>query len=252
MDPKVSIITVCHNAEEFIENAINSVLKQKYENIEYIIIDGASTDNTLSIIDKYKSNIAFLLSEPDNGIYEAMNKGITAATGDILYFLNSDDIFYDEYVIKRIVEMFKNNKDTELIYGPVIVRDPITNKSFIKSHKHITKFFFIYSVICQQGIFYKANLFKKCGQFDETYKIVGDYEWELRAFYKYNIKREYCRDIISIYLHGGMSSSKKFSSLLIEEHETVLKEYFNICNYKLTLTLISICSKVFLKCRSIL
>ena len=105
MDPKVSVITVCYNAEEFIENAINSVLNQTYINIEYIIIDGASKDSTVPIINKYKSKITFFLSEPDNGIYEAMNKGIKAATGDILYFLNSDDIFYDKYVIENVVKM---------------------------------------------------------------------------------------------------------------------------------------------------
>jgi glycosyltransferase involved in cell wall biosynthesis len=99
MGSKVSVITVCYNAEEFIENAINSVLKQTYENLEYIIIDGASKDNTVSIINKYKSRITFFLSEPDNGMYEAMNKGIKAATGDVLYFLNSDDDIADKCLL---------------------------------------------------------------------------------------------------------------------------------------------------------
>lgn len=230
MDLKVSVITVCYNAEEFIEQAINSVLKQKYENIEYIIIDGASTDSTVSIINKYKSKLAFFLSEPDNGMYEAMNKGIAAATGDILYFLNSDDMFYDEYVINKIVNIFQNNKDIELIYGSVfVIRDPLTNDSFIRSYNHMTKSFFVYDGIYQQAIFYKADLFKKCGYFDENYKIVGDYEWLLRAFYKYNIKREYYGDIImAVFRYGGMSNCDKTSSLHIQERQKVIKEYFNI------------------------
>lgn len=227
MGPKVSVITVCYNAEEFIENAINSVLNQTYENIEYIIIDGASTDNTVSIINKYKSQIAFFLSEPDNGMYEAMNKGIKTATGDILYFLNSDDVFYDEYIVKNVVKMFQRNNDVELIYGPIIIRDPTTNESFIKPHDYITKSFFIYNAICQQGIFYKANVFNKCGQFDTTYKIVGDYEWVLRAFYKYNIKRQYYESIIAIFRNGGMSNSDEFSSLHNIERQKVMKDYFN-------------------------
>lgn len=230
MDLKVSVITVCYNAEKFIEQAINSVLKQKYENIEYIIIDGASTDNTVSIINEYKSKVAFFLSEPDNGMYEAMNKGITIATGDILYFLNSDDMFYDEYVITKVVNMFQKHKDVELIYGSVfVIKDPLINDSFIRSYGHMTKSSFVSDGIYQQAIFYKAELFKKCGQFDETYKIVGDYEWLLRAFYKYNIKRKCYGDIImAAFRYGGISNCDKFSSLHVEERKKVVKQYFNI------------------------
>ncbi|MDW5549186.1 glycosyltransferase family 2 protein [Methanosarcina sp.] len=230
MDLKVSVITVCYNAEKFIEQAINSVLKQRYENIEYIIIDGASTDNTVSIINKYKSKVSFFLSESDNGMYDAMNKGITAATGDILYFLNSDDVFYDEYVITKIVNLFHKNKDIELIYGSIfVIRDPLINDSFVRSYDHMTKSSFVSDGIYQQAIFYKAELFKKCGQFDETYKIVGDYEWLLRAFYKYNIKRKYYGDIITaVFRYGGMSNCDKFSSLHSEERRKVVKQYFNI------------------------
>ncbi len=227
MGPKVSVITVCYNAEEFIENAINSVLNQIYKNIEYIIIDGASTDNTVLIINKYKSKIALFLSEPDNGMYEAMNKGITAATGDILYFLNSDDTFYDEYVIENIVKVFQKTGDVDLIYGPIIIKNSLTNESFMKPHDHVTKSFFIYDAICQQGIFYKADVFKKCGQFDTTYRIVGDYEWVLRAFYKYNIQRQYYENIIAIFRNGGMSSSDEFYSLHNKERQKVMKDYFN-------------------------
>jgi glycosyltransferase involved in cell wall biosynthesis len=228
MGPKVSVITVCYNAEKFIKNAINSVLNQTYENIEYIIIDGASTDNTVPIINKYKSRIAFVISEPDNGMYEAMNKGIKAATGDILYFLNSDDIFYDEYVIENIVKVFQKNNDIELIYGPIIIKNPITNESSIKTHDYnITKSYFIYGAICQQSIFYKADIFKKCGQFNDTYKIVGDYEWVLRAFYRYNVKREFYEGIIAKFRKGGMSNCDKYSMLHHEERRKVMKEYFS-------------------------
>lgn len=228
MGPKVSVITVCYNAEEFIENAIYSVLNQSYENIEYIIIDGASKDNTVSIINKYRSVMACFISEPDKGMYEAMNKGIKAATGDILYFLNSDDVFYDEYVVENVVKVFQKNNNVELIYGPIIIRDPTTNESFIKPHDYITKSYFIYNSICQQGIFYKASVFNKCGQFNDTYKIVGDYEWELRAFYKYNIKRKYYEGIIAIFRDGGMCNCDKFSDLHAKERTKVIKEYFNI------------------------
>lgn len=227
MDPKVSVVTVCYNAEKFIEQAINSVLNQTYNNIEYLIIDGASKDSTVSKINKYRSKIAFFLSEPDNGMYEAMNKGIKASTGEILYFLNSDDVFYDEYVIENVVKAFKKNSDVDLIYGPIIIKDPLTNESFMKPHDYITKSFFIYNAICQQGIFYKADVFKKCGQFDTTYRIVGDYEWVLRAFYKYKVKRQYYESIIAIFRDGGISNSDEFSNLHITERQRVMKDYFS-------------------------
>ncbi|MCZ7399981.1 MAG: glycosyltransferase family 2 protein [Candidatus Methanoperedens sp.] len=227
MNQKVSVITVCYNAEEFIEQAINSVLDQTYENIEYLIIDGNSSDNTVSIINKYKDKIHYFLSEPDKGIYEAMNKGIKAASGDILYFLNSDDIFYDKYVVENIVKMFKLNDEIELLYGPILIKDSFTNESFVKTHENISKSFFIYDTICHQGIFFKADTFKKCGLFDDTYKIVGDYEWLLRAFYKYDIKRKYYRSVIAIFRFGGMSCSKEFSELHAKEWRRAFNKYFN-------------------------
>jgi glycosyltransferase involved in cell wall biosynthesis len=228
MYPKVSVITVCYNAEEHIERTINSVLNQEYNNIEYIIVDGASTDNTISIINKCKSDIAFYFSEPDNGIYEAMNKGIKIATGDILYFLNSDDVFYDEYVIKNIVKMFQTNSDTELIYGPIIIKDPILNESFVQTHDQIEKSSFLYGAICQQGVFFKADTFKKCGLFNDNYKIVGDYEWILRAFYKYKIKRIYYRGILAVYTNRGMSASEKNWELHKKERQEAFFKYFNM------------------------
>ena len=196
MNLKVSIITVCYDAEEFIEDAINSVVGQTYKNMEYLIIDGNSNDNTVPLINKYKDKIYYFLSESDSGMYDAMNKGIKAASGDILFFLNADDIFYDKYVVENVVKIFQINEDINLIYGPIIINDPITNKSFIKTHENVIKPFFIYSAICQQGIFYKADCFEKVGLFDDTYKIVGDYEWTLRAFYKFNIERQYCEQIM--------------------------------------------------------
>lgn len=227
MNQKVSIITVCYNAEDFIEKAINSVIDQTYENIEYIIIDGNSSDNTISIINKYKDRVHYFLSEPDKGVYDAMNKGIKAASGDILYFLNSDDLFYDKYVIENISKMFILNNETELLYGQILIKDNFTNESYIKTHENISKSFFVIDTICHQGIFFKADTFKKCGLFDDTYKIVGDYEWLMRAFYKYNIKRKYYRSVIAIFRLGGMSSSTDFLELHQTERNKVISEYFN-------------------------
>src|SRR5690554_4083025 len=113
---KFSIITVCKNSEATIENTILSVISQSYCDFEYIIVDGVSTDKTLDIVNKYRGSIAKIISEPDSGLYDAMNKGINAASGDYLFFLNSDDKFIDDNVLEKTYIKAKNNK-AELLYG---------------------------------------------------------------------------------------------------------------------------------------
>ena len=116
---KISIITVCFNAQNVIEACIQSVLSQTYLNIEYVIVDGQSTDGTLSIVHKYKDRITKIISEKDTGIYDATNKGIQASNGDVVYFLNSDDRLYDDEVIENIIEQFKEDKSLDIVYGKV-------------------------------------------------------------------------------------------------------------------------------------
>ena len=113
---KISIITVTYNAEEFIEQCIRSVVGQSYKNIEYILVDGASSDSTLNIVQKYKNNINILISEVDQGIYDAMNKGIKLASGDVIGILNADDFFADQDVVANIVKSFTENV-TDIVYG---------------------------------------------------------------------------------------------------------------------------------------
>lgn len=224
MNPKVSVITVCRNAEEFIEQAINSRLEQTYENIEYIVIDGNSTDNTISVINKYLDKIYCFVSEPDNGVYDAMNKGIKMASGDIIYFLNSDDKFYDKYVIENIIRFFQHNENVDFVYGPIIIFDPVTNESFVKTHEYVKKSY-LFNNICQQAIFYKADSFKKVGLFDDTLKIVGDYEWELRAIRRFHINIAYYPQIVAVYRNSGISSPYGSVELCQEEHMKVLRLY---------------------------
>jgi glycosyltransferase involved in cell wall biosynthesis len=227
MGSKVSVITVCRNAEEFIEQAINSVSEQTYKNIEYIVVDGNSTDNTVSIINRYINKIHYFVSEPDNGVYDAMNKGIKRASGDIIYFLNSDDKFYDKYVIENMVRFFQQNENVEFVYGPIIVFNPVTNESFIKTYENVKKSYFRFNVICQQAIFYKADSFKKVGLFDDALKIVGDYEWELRAISKFHINFAYYTQIVAVYRNSGISSPYGSVELNREEQKKVFRAYFS-------------------------
>ncbi len=115
-DLKISVITVSFNAQSTIERSIQSVISQNYDNVEYIIIDGRSSDSTVSIAEKYRDHIKVLVSEPDKGIYDAMNKGIALATGDVVGILNADDFFTNEYVLTVVADAFKNN-NTAVVYG---------------------------------------------------------------------------------------------------------------------------------------
>ena len=108
--PKISIITVCYNSEKYLEETIQSVLRQNYQNVEYIIIDGGSTDNTVSIIDKYRQYITYFVSEPDNGISDAFNKGIRVATGDVIGIINSDDLL-EEGALERVAQEYAPSVD---------------------------------------------------------------------------------------------------------------------------------------------
>ncbi|MDH5682011.1 MAG: glycosyltransferase, partial [Spirochaetota bacterium] len=116
-DIKISVITVCYNSEKTIEETLKSIYAQSYPNIEHVIIDGQSTDRTVDIIKKYKDQYQYFVSEKDNGIYHAMNKGIEASSGDILFFLNSDDYFPDEKVVEDVVNKFVENPELDAVYG---------------------------------------------------------------------------------------------------------------------------------------
>lgn len=170
---KISIITVVFNAKDTIEQTIQSVLNQSYDEVEYIVIDGGSTDGTLDIIKNYQSRISYWISEPDSGIYNAMNKGIERATGEIIAFLNSGD-WYERDIFWYIRDNFKDN--TEILIGRVI---RYGNNYIQKEQKRVSdqEDFRVKMIYCHQGIFVKRKLFEQYGKFNEKYKIAADYDW---------------------------------------------------------------------------
>lgn len=201
---KVSIITVCMNSEETIERTINSVINQTYSNIEYIIVDGRSTDKTLKIINKYKDKISMLVSDNDKGIYDAMNKGIKLANGDVIYFLNAGDYLYDHTVISKISLEYGKDPVVDIIYGDVVMYDAeekrLLKHEEISSEKHLFKY-----GICHQAIFSKKEVFSRSGLFDTNYKISADYDWICRTYLMNYIKFKHLNVIISNCLKGGVS-----------------------------------------------
>lgn len=231
---KVSIITVCKNVQDTIEETIRSVLSQTYKNIEYIIIDGESTDETLSIIDKYRNKIDYLVSEQDSTMYEAMNKGIKAATGDVLFFLNADDIFYDKLVIENVVDAFsKTNAD--ILYGNISTFTENTGEESLKVYSNLDKLYFLEGCICQQAVFYRAEAFKKIGLFDQSFKITGDYEWLLRALIKNRLSSKYINMTIARFRWGGLCNNDKYEKLHREERDRLLNTYYTPFERKLFL-----------------
>lgn len=200
---KVSIITVSYNAVDTIEQTIQSVLNQSYKNIEYIIVDGQSTDGTIDIVNRYKQSIDYFVSESDRGLYDAMNKGIQKATGDILGIINSDD-WYETNAIEKIVNCFEKTK-AELVYGKVCNVDENGEKRY-GNNKPLDNIWYT-MVTPHPSVFILTRIYKKYGSFDISYKIAADDEMILR-FFVAGVKFQYLDEVIANYRLGGISTTK--------------------------------------------
>jgi len=203
---KISIITICKNEKNTIEETFLSVFNQTYKNIEYIVIDGVSTDGTLDIIQKYKEKISYFSSEPDTGIYNALNKGIKIATGDILYFLNANDMLNSNDIFEKIVYHFKNDNELDFVFGNVQFIDENRQECGIfNSNCFKTIFSFKKACINHQSIFYRSNVFNRFGLYNETYKTNADYDFNLRLLMANGLKAKYLDTTIGRYQLGGLS-----------------------------------------------
>ena len=215
---KVSIITACYNAESTIERCLNSINNQDYSNIEHIVIDGASDDKTLEILEKQQNSISHLVSEQDNGIYDALNKGIKLATGDIIGFLHADDLFASQQTISQIVASF-SQKSTDSVYGDL---------EYISSKGKIIRYWksseFTLSKLKKGWMpphptfFVRASVYQKCGLFDTKFKIAADYDFMLRVLGRYKISTAYLPLIITQMQLGG-ASNKNIRNILIKMKE---------------------------------
>jgi glycosyltransferase involved in cell wall biosynthesis len=220
---KVTIITICKNAENLIGQTVESVLNQSYENIEYIIIDGKSTDKTSEIINKYGEKISKLVSERDNGIYDAMNKGVRFANGEIICFMNAGDKFHSKNVVEKAVGCFENN-DVGGIFGDIYLIDSKGSAVAIKKQKFIGDSFLMNDSICHQSMFVKTELFKKCGLFDLKYNLGADFEWFLRVTKRFKVNFKYADIVVADYILGGFSSDKIRYE---REHQEIIFLYYS-------------------------
>ncbi len=205
---KVSIITISYNSAETIEDTIKSVVSQDYPNIEYIIIDGASKDATLSIVDKYKDKIAKVISEKDKGIYDAMNKGVQNATGDIIGILNSDDYYYDTTVISEVVRLFEQEK-TDGLYADLVYVDRADSEKIIrywKSGKYTLGKFLKGWMPPHPTFFVKKEVYTHFGLYNTDLRSAADYEFMLRVIHKHKISLTYMPRVLTKMRVGGMSN----------------------------------------------
>ena len=216
---KVSIITVCLNSEKYIEQTIKSVLHQTYKEIEYIIVDGKSTDNTLSIVDKYKPLFGTrlrVISEKDNGLYDAMNKGIINSTGELIGIINSDD-WYENDAVERAVEEYKKNQQ-RVIYGGVLrIRDNKISNIDISDYHELPN-----SMLNHTSVFVPKILYKKYGFFNCNYKIAADYDLMLKLF-KNEVEFKFIPITLAYFREGGISAQN--NKICIQEQVNIKRKY---------------------------
>jgi glycosyltransferase involved in cell wall biosynthesis len=218
-DLKVSIITVSYNSISTIGDTINSVLRQSYSNIEYIVIDGDSSDGTKELIASYGTQITQFYSEPDEGMYDALNKGIKVATGDIIGILNSDDLFYNERVIENVVNAFKD-ESIEAVISDIQFVDPVNTSKVIRyySSKNFNTSRFRFGFMpAHPGFYVKKELFEKYGYYKTDYKIAADYELELRFLLTYHVKYRYLGLPVVSMRTGGISNKSIHSNYILNK-----------------------------------
>jgi glycosyltransferase len=223
---RVSIITICYNRKATIAKAIESVLLQDYTNIEYIIIDGNSTDGTKDIVNSYADKISTFISEPDKGMYDALNKGLKVATGDVIGLMHSDDEFYDATVVTKIVSAFQNNPNTDGIYGNGIYISNDDHERIIRNR--IGGAYSLEKVKSgwlplHPTVYLKKICIEKFGDYNLDFKIASDTEFLLRYLYKYKIKMTYLNEYIVKMRMGGMSTSSKRALEVLHEDYTIYK-----------------------------
>lgn len=208
---KVSIITTCYNRAATIRGAIESVLAQDYPDIEYIVVDGASTDGSLEIIKEYEERIARIVSEPDGGMYEAINKGIRLATGDVIGLLHSDDFLYDNHVVSRIVERMKAT-GADFLYGNgLFVNYENTDKvvrNWIGGSYRLRKVRLGWLPL-HPTCYIRKDAIDKRGLYNETYKIAADSDFLLRYLLGGDLTVTYLNEYIVRMRMGGLSTDSK-------------------------------------------
>jgi glycosyltransferase involved in cell wall biosynthesis len=224
--PKVSIITVCFNAEEYLERTIQSIVAQTYPHIEYLIIDGQSKDNTLDIVKKYEAHVDQWISEPDKGLYDAMNKGMQLATGDFVWFMNAGD---EIRTPETLANMFAKETDGDVYYGETefldLERKPLGIRSKATPHKLPEQLHWRDMqqgmVVCHQSILVRRSIAEPYNY--EQHPYSADIDWVIKAL-KQSKKTVNTHQIVAIYLQGGFS--RKHLKASLKDRYQILKKHY--------------------------
>jgi len=206
---KISIITVAYNAAGTIEDTLRSVAEQDHPDVEYIVVDGSSTDETLAICERYRSSIAQLISEPDEGIYDAMNKGIRRATGDYIGLLNSDDFYAHPQVLSKVAAQLKSS-GAHTLWGDLVMVDPENTDRIVRFYSGADfplKRFEMGDMPPHPTFFVHRSLYEQWGHFKPEYRIVADFELMLRFLYLKKASSTYLPDVMVRMRTGGNSGA---------------------------------------------
>lgn len=222
VQPKISIITVCFNSEATIKGTILSVLGQMYDAIEYIIVDGNSTDQTLNIIKEFAQvdDRIRWISEPDRGLYDAMNKGIALASGEYVGIINADDFFTDEYSVSKVALELSRDSSIDAVYGNVLYVDPKDLKNVVRKYSSaiISPALFRWGFMPAHATFYcKTELFEKFGNYKFGFKIAADFELLMRFMLVHNIKTKFLSENLVTMRTGGISTQGFKSRVLLNK-----------------------------------
>lgn len=222
---KLSIITINYNNFQGIEKTIKSIVSQTFSDFEYIVIDGGSSDGSLEVIQKYSDKIDFWISEPDSGIYNAMNKGIRQAKGEYLLFINSGDYLEGINSLSKIMD---NVSSVDIVYFNLKVMNP-DNSFFIKEYPEKVDFgYFMTKTLPHPASFIRKELFLKYGVYNEKMKIVSDWAFFTHAICDKKCSYKYVPEYFSVFMLDGISSSPKNSNLIKEEKDKYLKDKYLI------------------------
>ncbi len=219
---KFTIVTVCWNSAAVLARARDSLQAQTYRDYEWVVVDGASTDSTMEIVREFDAAPVVSVSEPDKGIYDAMNKGVRMARGEYVFFLNSDDALHDADVLADVAQALEAEPRTELLYGNVVYTYP--SRKLLRTFSHIDARSLPFEDLCHQATFARRALFERLGTFDTRFRLNADYDWLIRVFRSGAHTRWFDRRIAQFTVGGAHTQDTR---KLAEERRRVRLQYMS-------------------------
>lgn len=220
---KISVVTINYNNADGLRKTMESVLQQSCDDFEYIIIDGGSTDKSVQVIEEHKTQINYWISEKDNGIYQAMNKGIRAAKGEYLLFLNSGDYLANNNILKDVSFALR---EADIVYGDIIAVEE-AGQTYKSLPDEVSARHFMLSTLWHPASFIKKELFDTYGAYNENYRISSDYEFFVKAVVKFGVSTKHVALPIAIFDLNGVSNDPDQFQMMLAERKQIQKEFFN-------------------------